>query len=231
MRILLEPAFVLHHRPYRETSLLLDIFTEHHGRISLVAKNVRTPSSRLKSLLQSFSPLLISFQGRSELKLLISAEPNGLPFLLKGHNLYSGFYLNELLMRMLQKEDPSANLYTIYQKTLLELTNTCVQEKPLRIFEKNLLIELGYGLLLNQELASGNSIQEEAYYIFYPENGFKLQEDQTLLGGFKGSSLLALVKEQWNNEESLQDAKRLMRLVLKSLLGDKPLHSRALFKR
>src|SRR5207253_3115583 len=106
MRISLQPAFILHHRPFRETSVLLDVFSEEYGLVSLVAKGVRTHRSKLKALLQPFVPLLVSWQGKSELMNLVSAEARTTPFQLHGDCLLSGFYLNELLVRLLQKEDP-----------------------------------------------------------------------------------------------------------------------------
>src|SRR5580693_2734969 len=105
MRILLQQAFILHHRPFRETSLLLDVFTEEHGKISLIAKGVRKHRSTLKALLQPFVPLLVSWQGKNELMNLVSVEAKGPPFQLRGDCLLSGLYVNELLVRVLQKQD------------------------------------------------------------------------------------------------------------------------------
>src|SRR4029079_13195722 len=122
MRVLLQPAFILHHRPFRETSVLLDVFSEEHGRISLVAKGVRTHRSKLKALLQPFVPLLASWQGKNELMNLVSVEANGPPFQLCGDCLLSGFYVNELLVRLLQKQDPHPRLFSYYVSTLHALT-------------------------------------------------------------------------------------------------------------
>lgn len=230
MRTSLQPAFVLHHRAYRETSLLLDLFTEAHGRISLIARGVRTHRSKLRSLLQPFIPLLISWQGKSELMLLNSAENNGIPFQLQGDCLLSGFYLNELLVRVLQKQDPHPQLYTIYYNTLLELQTGQLLPQTLRLFEKKLLEELGYGLQLQRDFSTGEALMAEQVYLFYPEQGFK----RSVAGSvdrmqFKGKSLLALAAEQLNDEECLRDAKRLMRVAFASLLGLQFLHSRKLF--
>ena len=230
MRTALQPAFVLHHRAYRETSLLLDIFTESHGRISLIARGIRTNRSKLRSLLQPFVPLLISWQGKSELMLLSSAENNGTPFQLRGDCLLSGFYLNELLVRVLQKQDPHPQLYTIYHNTLLELQAGQLRQQTLRIFEKRLLEELGYGLQLQRDFSTGEELVAEQFYLFYPEQGFKRSE--AFAGDrmrFKGKSLLALATEQFNDEECLRDAKRLIRIAFASLLGLQFLHSRKLF--
>ena len=230
MRINLQPAFILHPRPYRETSLLLDLLTESHGRISLVARGVRTARSKLRSLLQPFVPLLISWQGQSELMLLNSAENQGAAFELRGDRLFSGFYLNELLVRVLQKHDPHPPLYTIYRHTLLELQSVPCVQRTLRIFEKKLLEELGYGLQLSRDFSTGEEIQTEQVYQFYPEQGFKRSEkkiDDNMQ--FAGKSLLALCDEQLNDENSLRDAKRLMRMAFHPLLGPYCLQSRKLF--
>lgn len=236
MRISLQPAFILHHRPYRETSSLLDIFTAEYGRVSLIARGARTSRSRLRPLLQPFIPLLLSWQGRSELMTLVSAEANGASLQLRGDCLLSGFYLNELLVKVLQKQDSHPRLYTIYYQTLLELQGAKLQQKTLRLFEKKLLEELGYGLQLQHDFLTGEELLAEEYYQFYPEQGFKRYESflssaQVEERGFKGKNLLALAKEQLDNEESLRDAKRLMRLALGSLLSFQPLYSRKLFNK
>ncbi|MCD6038759.1 MAG: recO [Gammaproteobacteria bacterium] len=229
-KITLQPAFILHRRAYRETSLLLDLFTESYGRISLIARGVRGHRSRLRSLLQPFVPLLISWQGKSELMLLNAAENNGAPFQLRGDCLLSGFYLNELLMRVLPKQDPHPPLYTIYHDTLLELQSGMLQQHTLRLFEKKLLAELGYGLQLQYDFSTGEKVVAEQFYLFYPEQGFK--RSASYAGEkmqFKGKSLLALAEEEFPDEECRRDAKRLMRIALASLLGLSFLHSRKLF--
>ncbi len=233
MRISLSPAFILHHRAYRETSLLLDVFSEHHGRITLIAKGVRKSRSRLHALLQPFFPLLLSWQGKSELMTLQAVEPQGLPIQLIGECLLSGFYLNELLIRLVQKQDPHPELYTIYHRTLLELERVELQQKHLRLFEKKLLEELGYGLQLQHAIPDSKAFLADRLYRFYPELGFELcdsneGESQEMI--FLGKSLIALATEQLENAESLRDAKRLMRIALRELLGTQPLHSRRLFR-
>jgi len=228
MRILLHPAFILHHRPYRETSALLDILTESHGRIALIAKGVRTRQSRLRALIQPFTPLLLSWNGKGELMTMHSAEPNGAPLMLKGDCLLSGFYLNELLVKVLQKQDPSPRLYTIYYHTLIELQGSNLRQSVLRLFEKKLLDELGYGLQLTHELRTGKAILENCFYHYYPEQGFERAEESSKLT-FTGKCLKALANEQLDDPQILLEIKRLMRLALASLLGYQPLQSRRLF--
>jgi DNA repair protein RecO (recombination protein O) len=231
MRITLEPAFILHHRPYRETSMLLDLFSQEHGRISVVARGVRQSKSRLKSLLQAFVPILVSWQGKGELMTMLTAEPNEQPIRLTGECLFGGLYLNELLMRLLPKHDPHPQLYTIYKQTLLELQGAHLQQKTLRLFEKKLLEELGYGLQLKQDAAGKNNFAVENFYRFHPEHGFELCAEQRAIiaADFSGKSLLALAADELDDEVSLRDAKRLMRIAMAPLLGIQPLHSRKLY--
>jgi DNA repair protein RecO (recombination protein O) len=233
MRIALQPAFVLHHRPYRETSVLLDLFTQEHGRMTAVAKGVRQSRSRTRSLLQPFVPILVSWQGKGELATLHTVESNGYPTRVVGDCLLSGLYLNELLMRVLHKHDPHPELYTIYQNTLLELQSADLQQKTLRLFEMKLLDELGYGLQLQHDASSQDSFSEDLYYRFHPEYGFeRCQEGEPLtVMVFSGKSLLQLAAEDLNDEESLRDAKRLMRIVMAPILGQYQLRSRQLFMR
>ncbi len=226
MRVLLQPAFILHHRPFRETSVLLDVFTEEHGLVSLIAKGVRTQRSKLKALLQPFVPLLLSWQGKNELMNLVSVEAKNRPFQLVGDCLLSGFYVNELLVRVLQKQDPHPQLFAHYQSTLEALTVLPLNQSILRIFEKKLLEEIGYGLCWHEDFSTGQAILPDKYYQYYPGDGFKQIES----GGFKGEALLTIANESFT-EVYLQDAKRLMRIVITALLSDQTLYSRKLFQK
>jgi len=226
MRVLLQPAFVLHRRLYRETSLLLDVFSLDYGRVSLIAKGVRQHRSANRALLQSYRPLLLSWQGKTELMTLTGVEGEGIPFALRGECLLAGFYLNELLMYLLPKQDAHPNLYAIYHHTLMQLQTPTLQQQVLRIFEKRLLEELGYGLQLGGEWLA------EDFYQYFPEQGFKryeLQSDEIPWTVFSGKSLLALMTETLDNEGTLKEIKRLMRLAFKPLLIGKTLKSRELF--
>jgi DNA repair protein RecO (recombination protein O) len=231
MRITLQPAFVLHSRPYRETSVLLDLFTAEYGRVAAIAKGVRQKRSRLKPLLQPFIPLLVSWYGKGELVTLQAAEPNGYQARLVGECLFSGLYLNELLTKVLPKFDAQAQLYTIYQKTLIELQGERLQQKVLRLFEKKLLEELGYGLQLSHDVSTRSDFAADKYYSYHPEHGFELCEDALPIQAlrFLGKSLIALANEQLEDDECLRDAKRLMRLAMTSLLGQYQLNSRKLY--
>lgn len=218
----MQNAFVLHTRPYRDTSLLVEFFTEQAGRLTAVARGARRQKSTFRGVLQPFNQLLIDTVGKHELQTLCHAESTGQWQLLTGEALYCGFYLNELLMRVLIQRDPYSNLFHQYAETLTQLQ----QQKPeqvLRIFEKRLLNYLGYGLHLSH--AEGDQ-----WYYYDPEQGIKLTLEQQSQGHiFLGQSLLDVENEQFTSQQSLRDAKRLMRIALAPLLGNKPLKSRELF--
>lgn len=229
-RIDLQPAYVLHRRPYRETSCLLELFTLEHGRVTVLAKGVRKPRSSVQGLLEPFYPLEVSWYGRGELMTLTYVEARGTAAQLRGDCLFAGFYLNELLIRLLEKWDAHPQLFSQYEKALSELQTDSLEEKALRSFEKTLLEELGYGLLPKADATLQNTFAEEKYYRFTPDQGFIPQE-----GGsssqqvFSGKNLLAMARENWQDEEVLRDAKRLTRFVLTPLLGARPINSRKLF--
>lgn len=231
-RVLLQPAYVLHRRLYKETSFLVELFTPEHGRVSLIARGVRKAKSVGPGLLQPFVPLIISFSGKTELLTLTQLEANGEVRQLYGECLFAGFYINELLMCLLEKWDPHSRLYDAYEKTINTLQQSPLKQETLRIFEKHLLEELGYGLLPNSDWAS-RAISPDKYYRFVPDQGFVesgLGEDsRTQSNIFLGKNLLAYANCDWQDHESLRDAKRLTRLVLAPLLGTRQIHSRQLF--
>ena len=232
MRIDLQPAFVLHARPFRETSLLLDLFMRDHGRLRLVARGARSPRSRKLAQLQPFSLLVVSCQGRGELLTLTAAESAGPPHFLEGDALAGGFYFNELLVRFLQQEDPHPVLFEAYRDALLALAESGLQERTLRLFEKSLLAELGYGLPLKGTGEQSLPFHPERWYRFHPDEGLIHCEGPDAHGNvFSGQSLLSLAEGDLRDAESLQAAKRLMRLVLAALPGTGPLHSRRLLIR
>lgn len=235
--VLLQPAYVLHRRPYRESSFLVELLTPDYGRLTLIAKGVRKARSPQQGLLQPFVPLLVSWVGKIELMTLthveMHAQANRSHSSLQGECLFAGFYLNELLIGLLQKWDAHPVLYTAYEKALSALQVPRLEQKALRSFEKCLLEELGYGLFSKSDLSLSNTFAADQYYRFIPEQGFVLSElgdaAQAKSNIFSGKSLLAIAREDWEQEETLQDAKRLTRFLLAPLLGNRPLYSRQLF--
>ena len=228
----LEPAFLLHSRAYRNTSMIVDLFCLHHGWISAVAKGVKSTKSSMRNNLQAFQPLLISWYGRNELVTLTQAEIDT-PFpSIKADYLAWGFYLNELLYRLLGKHDPQPQLFADYQNILLALCNETASEKHLRYFECNLLANLGYGLQLATETNTRCPLEPDTDYHYSFDHGPRRQEIKSSnpLNIFKGSSLLALHERRLDDTQILSDAKRLLRGAIHSLLGDRPLRSRELFR-
>ncbi|AKQ33305.1 DNA repair protein RecO [Candidatus Coxiella mudrowiae] len=228
-RIVLEPAFILHRRPYSNTSLILELLTLNYGRISALARSARGLKSRYKGKLELFFPLLVSWSGRRDLKFLGDSELNGMPYLLEGESLLCGFYLNELVLRLLHPDDPDYYLFPHYQNALDQLSKGHI-EASLRSFEKRLLEELGYGLPLGYDVKRNAPFEEDQFYQYIPERGFLLCEKSGELNVFSGKSLLALREEVFSNVELLKEIKRLMRLALGRLLGKIPLKTRELLR-
>lgn len=229
-KVQLQPTYILHSRAYRDTSLLLELFTLEHGRVSVVARGAKGVRSRFKGILQPFVPLITSWQGGGELMNLHVAEPNGMPHGLMRDALLCGLYLNELLMRLLHRYDPHPSLYSIYQHALTQLQQGQSQALTLRLFEKQLLVELGYAVELDRLAHTGEAIVPELFYHFDPARGLSPSLHNNMQTGvFAGKSLLALHQEELDNVQCLRDAKRILRLALNRLLGNKPIKSRELF--
>jgi DNA repair protein RecO (recombination protein O) len=228
-RIILEPAFVLHRRPYSNTSLILELFTANHGRISALARSARGLKSRYKGKLELFSPMLVSWSGQRELKILGEVEFNRMPYLLDGEALICGFYLNELLLRLLHRDDPYRQLFSYYETALAQLNQAINLSITLRRFEKKLLDELGYGLPLHRDVETGLPIESDQSYGYLPERGFSCLLTAEAMT-FSGKSLLAFRDENFIDELSLREAKHLVQIVLGRLLGAKPLKSRELLR-
>jgi len=230
MRISLQPAYILHSRPYRESSLLLEAMGREHGRIGLVARGARGARSRWKNMLQPFRPLLLSWSQRGELGTLTGADQVASPPALAGEPLFCGLYANELMIRFLQRSDPHPGLFDYYQKLLTQLTIGDDLQPLLRIFEKQLLESAGFGMQLEHEHGSERPISASAWYLYVPESGPIRHErgrgqDEKLVSG---SALLALKSGQIE-EGNLKELKQLMRRLIRNHLGGKPIASQSLF--
>jgi len=223
------PAFILHQRVFRESSFLLDIFSRDHGRISLVAKGVRKQKRSQAGLLQIYQPLLLSWQGRRDLQTLTAVEPNGPAYLLRAESALCGLYINELMMKLLPVGESESDLYIDYQKALFGLQEALQNEITLRLFEKQLLSHLGYGLVLDQDVETGEPIDDGKDYYYVADEGLYCWQTGQQRNRISGRSLQHLVTEQDFDEKSLNEIKQLMRMVIHFYLGDKPLRSRELF--
>lgn len=223
-------AFVLHSRPYSETSLLIDFFTEGEGKIRLLAKGARRNRSPLRGCLQPFTPLLIRWSGKGEIKTLISADPVSLALPLSGTVLYSGLYLNELTARVIEFGTPYSSLFFDYLNCLQVLAGSeRTPESALRQFELALLSYLGYGVDFLHCAGSGEPVSDTMTYRYREEKGFigSLVVDQLT---FTGKQLRALADREFPDADTLKAAKRFTRMALKPYLGGKPLKSRELFR-
>ncbi len=230
MLIDLQPAYVLHTRPYRDTSMLVDFITPGCGRVTAVARGVRSRKTPRRNLLNPFTRLLISFQGKTDLKLLTHFEAEGAHFSLVAKYLFSGFYLNELLVRLLPELDSHPDTYSLYEKSLQALTAQQDLEPVLRHFELQLLADLGYEIDFFSDAQSGQSIEAGLNYCLDPQSGFYLAQNETPHNAqFPGQHICAIAQRELFEAEVKQTAKRITRALLKPLLGNKPLTSRELF--
>lgn len=233
MRHELETAFVLHTRAYRETSMLLEVFTESLGRMGLVARGARRPRAHLRGVLRPFQLLLLSWTGRGELGTLTGAETREAPYLISGPMLAGGLYLNELLLRLLARDDPHPDLFQCYRLTLQQLGRPGANPEPaLRLFEKHLLRELGYALLLEHEAQGGPEVQPGTLYRYDLESGpvaVPTAPPGELV--LRGESLLALARERLEDVSLRREVKSLTRAALNHYLGHKPVRSRELWRK
>ncbi len=231
MRVALHPCFILHQRPYRETSLLLDIFSCEYGRLNLVAKGVRRNKRNVPALFQAYRNLNISWSGRSTLATLTDIEANDAGLKLEGEPMIAAFYLNELLMRLLHKHESQPKLFEAYFMALTRLAHGESVLITLRYFEKHLLDAIGYGLVLDREVDSGEPIDPDQDYFYLIDRGpFASRPMKASWVRISGSTLLALDNEQFAEKSMLDEAKQLMRMTLNSYLGEKPLASRELYQ-
>ena len=223
----LESGYVLHHRAYQNTSRIIDFLTESHGLVSLVAQGVRRPKAAHRAVLQPFVPLALSWVRRGELGKLTHLESQAQAFDFAGKQLMAGFYLNELLLRLLARGDPNPEAFSCYSRCLTELAVGHDVERPLRLFEFQLLKALGYELNLDHEVDNGLSIQPETYYFFELERGPVVCQERTEGADvFFGRDLIALREKVLDDKKSLKAAKRLLQRVLRLYLGERPLRTR-----
>ncbi len=254
-KILLQPAYVLHQRAYRDTSVLLELFSPEYGRVGVIAKGVKSAKSRWRGVLQPFQPLLVSWNKRGELGTLTGAESQGPALAIAPDLIASGFYLNEILLRLLERDDGQIELFRFYDETLRGLdkigAKNYTEDNPrsvaleilLRQFEMRLLAALGYGLVLDQEVGSESPLQVEQEYIYQLEHGpvkadtaftnvsnvsDNTEEEYRYGTRISGGTLLALQAGDFSDEQVRLESKRLLRGVLGHYLGSKPLQSRNL---
>jgi DNA repair protein RecO (recombination protein O) len=225
----LEPSYVLHSRPYRESSLILEAFSRRCGRVGVVARGARGAKSRWKNVLQPFRPLLLSWTQRGELGTLTGADQVASPPALAGDALFCGIYVNELLYRFLQRSDPHPGLFDDYRRLLAELAGSDAPQPALRLFELRLLEAAGFALQLDHEHGSDEAIAPGRHYRYLPESGAVRRDadcgEEELVSG---EALLALRAGKIDAAHQ-RELKYLMRRLIRYHLGDRPLKSQSLF--
>lgn len=230
MRVDLQPAYILHTRPYRDTSLLIDFLTPDYGRVTAVARGVRKVKTPKRQLLNPFNRLLVSWQGKTDMKLLTNFESDNYFLPLKGKYLYSAFYVNELLVRLLPEMDRHNGLFFAYEQSLAALQQELDIEPLLRGFELRLLGELGYAVDFTMDVRNGCAINPSGFYECHPQEGFyAAAPDVPEAYVLKGEWILAIAAGDYSAPATRVAAKLLLRRMLRPLLGSKPLHSRTLF--
>lgn len=221
-----ERAYLLHQRPYRETSLICYFFTRNHGIVHILIKGARRPKGNY-ALLQRTVELLLSWSGKSSLKTLRDIEQHKRHLLYTGEQLSLLLYIGELLMKLLKPHDSHPQLYDDYD-AFLNAQAKGPHQRNIRRLEHQMFTALGYGLSYDKDYRSGKAIVEESHYVYEPRYGFT-QIDQPVKHSFQGDTLLALQAELLNQPRVLRAAKKLSRIVLHNLMEDKPLLSRQLF--
>ncbi len=225
-RVQQQPAFLLHQRPFRDTSLLLDVFSRDHGKLALVARGARTQKSRLKPLLRPFMPLQLSWLLRSDLGTLTGAELDGQPRTLSGDALMSGYYLNELILHLLHRHDPHPEVFEAYAQTIARLAASEDPAPALRVFEIELLKLLGYEPSFGHEAVTHDEIDPAAHYEYRAEQGPVRVGRESGPMVFSGELLIAIREHRFDDAKVLRSAGRLLRNVIAHHLGGKELKSR-----
>ncbi|MCC7549435.1 MAG: DNA repair protein RecO [Burkholderiales bacterium] len=227
-----EPGYVLHTYAFKETSLVAELFTRNAGRVGLVAKGARRPTSAMRGALMAFQPLLLTWSGKSELKVLHRVEWQGGLAQMAGLPLVCGFYLNELLLKLLPRDDAHETLFDGYEQALEALREGAHAALVLRRFERLLLSELGYGLSLASD-ARGAPIAAEREYVYVVERGAVPAEQlggDPVLPALRGSALLAIAHDDYSDPAVMPQARGLMRYILNHYLGGRELYTRQLLR-
>lgn len=223
-RVILEPAWVLHRRPYRDTSEIVDLFTPTHGRVAAVARGSRRAKRRMP--LEPFQPLHVSWGGKGDLVTLAGAEPRGPGLEAAGRRLLSMFYINELVLRLTLRQDPHPEIYAAYENTVYRLVQDAGETKTLRLFERDLLDNLGYGLLLDRDV-EGAEVKSDCTYRYRLEEGPRRTTERTSSGMvISGDSLLAIHSGRLHEASQLREARALLTAALDHYLGGRPLKTR-----
>ncbi|MFY7955786.1 MAG: DNA repair protein RecO [Burkholderiaceae bacterium] len=225
-RVIAQPGFVLHSYPYKETSLIVEVFARDYGRVPLVAKGAKRPHSKLRGVLQTFQPLQLSWSGKSEVRTLISAEWVGGLLPVEGSALLCGFYLNELLVKLLARDDPHPMLFDAYMSALNQLAHAEPAGIVLRKFELQLLKESGVAGTLTELGQGGEQVEPARYYVFEPERGPRPAVASDTMPVVCGKTLIDMEAGDYSDSVTQQQSKFLMRHLLAHHLGGVTLNTR-----
>lgn len=229
-RVQQQPAYVLHHRAFRDSSQILDLVTRDHGKVALVARGSRSARSRLAGVLRPFLPLSVSWVSRSDLGTLTGAEATGAPAGVSGDAMLAAFYVNELLLNFLHRHDPQPEIFAQYERVIATLVGTSSIAESLRRFEIELLGLLGYALNLQHEAGTHAGLEPGTYYEYRVDQGPVAvgRSEGPLV--FSGASLKSIEARQFDDPEVLRAASRMLREVIAHHLGGKELKSRKVLK-
>ena len=222
-----EPGFVLHAYPYKETSLIVEAFTRRFGRVGLLARGARRPRSTMRGVLLAFHPLQLTWSSSAELGTLMSAEWGGGQASLSGIGLMCGFYVNELLLRLLPRDDPHEALFDAYGAALARLAAGEAQAGVLRGFERRMLAELGYAPVLDRDAANGAQIEAAKHYAYEAERGPVETRRSDGEAVISGRTLLDMAADNYDNSRTREEARHLLRALIAERLGGQVLHTRA----
>ena len=222
-----EQGFVLHAYPYKETSLIVEAFTRRFGRVGLLARGARRPRSTMRGVLLAFHPLRMTWSASAELGTLMSVEWGGGQPSLSGIGLMCGFYINELMLRLLPRDDPHEALFDAYSKALSRLAAGEEQASVLRGFERRMLAELGYAPVLDRDAANGAQIDAAKHYAYEAERGPVETRRTDGDSVISGRTLLDMAADDYGSTRTREEARRLMRALIAERLGGQTLHTRS----
>ena len=230
VEVLLEPGYLLHQRPYRNTSLIVECLTAGYGRQCLVARGARRAGSRQRSLLQAFQPLRISWVSRGEMGNLTLAEAAAPAHEIGGEALMAGFYLNELLLRLVPRGDHNERILSCYSACLARLAAGENAAQALRLFELEFLDAIGYRVDLETDCRTGEPIAPDRQYTFEHEGGLTASGEHTTMERISGRHLIALREHRLDDPDSQRAARALLGGILRRHLGERPLQTRLVLR-
>lgn len=230
-RIHLQPCWVLHRRDFRDSSQIIEVLSRDHGRLGLVARGVKRPKSRLRGVLQPFSPVLVSWVAGRELATMSGAEPGaGTPLRLTDTRLMSGFYVNELVLRLTHRFDPQPDVFERYGQCLAALSGDTAPAAALRDFELDLLETLGFGLNLTREATTGAPVQADCFYDFVVDEGPHEAGEGRGEDAVPGALLIAMAARDWRDAAVRHGARRLLARAIDLQLDGRPLQTRRVLR-